>query len=86
MPSENHLPARLELAQEQHIVDQLADLADLGPGVRHQLARLCARKLGCLEQDEQARERRAQLVRDRRGEPRAELLVARSSSPEWLLR
>ena len=69
--------ARLELREEQHLVDQLADLPHLAARLLHELGDVLARQHRRLEQREQACERRAELVRDRRGEAGAELLVRR---------
>jgi hypothetical protein len=57
--------ARLELAQEQHLVDQLADLLHLGPRALDELGHVLARQRRRLEQREQPREWCPQLVRDR---------------------
>ena len=75
VPSETTSRPGLELAEEENVVDQLADLADLGPRLRDRLGGVGAGKLCGLEQHEQPRERRAQLVGDGGGEPGAELLV-----------
>ncbi len=65
----------LELGQEQHLVDQLANRIDLAPRLLDELVDVLAGERRELEQGEQPRERRPQLVRDRGGEPRAQLLV-----------
>ena len=67
--------ARLELAEEQHLVDQLADLLDLGPGAVDEVRHVLAGEHRRLEQRQQPRERGPQLVRDGRREPGAQLLV-----------
>ena len=70
------LAARLELAEEEHVVDQLARLLDLLAGLLHQLGDVRARQGRGLEQNEQPRKRRPQLVRDTAAvKPGAELLV-----------
>ena len=67
--------ARLELAQEQHLVDELRDLVDLAARLLDERGHVLARQRRRLEEREQPRERRPQLVRDGGSEPRAELLV-----------
>ena len=67
--------AGLELAEEQDLVDQLADLVDLRPRALDELRDVLAGERRRLEKREQSRERRPQLVRDRGREARAELLV-----------
>ncbi len=74
--AERHdLASRLELREEEHVVDQLADLLDLPPGSVDQLQRILARKRSRLEQREESRERRPELVRDRGREAGAQLVV-----------
>ena len=73
----NELPARLELAEEEDVVDQLSDLPHLGLGLLDQLVRSASGSVADLEQGEEPRERRAELVRDRGGEAGAKLLVRR---------
>ncbi len=68
---------RLELAEEQHLVDQLPDLLDLGPRPVDEVRDVLAGKGRSLEQGKEARERRAKLVRDRGREACAQLLVRR---------
>ena len=75
MTEGDDLAARLELAEEEHVVDQLARLLDLLPRLLHQLADVGAGERRALEQHQQPRERRAQLVRDGRGEAGPQLLV-----------
>ena len=70
------LAALLELGQEEDVVDELRHLDDLGAGLVDQLADVDARQLRGVEQREQARERRAQLVGDRSGEADPQTLVA----------
>ena len=65
----------LELGEEEHLVDQLADLVDLAPRLLDELGHVLARQARELEQREQPRERRPQLVRDGGGEAGAQLLV-----------
>ena len=67
--------ARLELAEEEHLVDELRDLVDLAARLVDERGDVLAGKRGRLEEREEPRERRAQLVRHRRREPRAKLLV-----------
>ena len=62
------LPALLELAQEEHVVHELGHLDDLVARPPQEALQVGAGQLGGLEQRLQPRERRAQLVRDRRGE------------------
>ena len=69
--------ARFELGQEEHLVDQLADLVDLGARALDEVGDVLPRQRGELEQGEQPGERGPQLVRDGRGESRAQLLVGR---------
>ena len=66
---------RLELGEEEHLVDQLADLVDLAARLLDELRHVLARQRRELEQREQPRERRPQLVRDGGREARAQLLV-----------
>ena len=70
------LAALLELGEEEDVVDELRHLDDLGARLVDQLLHVDARQLRGVEQREQARERRPQLVRDRRREPDAQALVA----------
>ena len=67
--------AGLQLAQEQDVVDQLADVLDLGLALLEQLVDVRRGQRRGLEQREQPGERRPELVRDRSGEPGAKLLV-----------
>ena len=69
--------ARLELAEEEDVVDQVTCLLDLLARLLDEGVDVRTGKRGALEQDEHPRERRPQLVRDRRREARAELLVGR---------
>ena len=69
------LPALLELAQEEDVVHELGHLADLLVSLPQQALQIGAGQLGGLEQRLQPRERRAQLVRDRRGERSAQRFV-----------
>ena len=67
-----------ELAQEQDVVDQLADALDLRPRLLDERHGVLRRKQRRLQQGEQARERRPQLVRDgRRSRPSARRRRAR---------
>ena len=61
----------LELGQEEDVVDESCHLLDLGTNLCEDLCRI---RPG-LDQRQGARERRSQLVRDDRGESRAQLLV-----------
>ena len=67
--------ARFQLREKEHLVDQLADLVDLAACLLDELGHVLSGQAGELEQGEQPRERRPELVRDRRREARAELLV-----------
>ncbi len=69
------LPAALELGEEEDVVDELTHLLDLLSGLGKQVVTVCAGEHGGLEQHEQTRQRRPQLVRDRRGEADSQLLV-----------
>ena len=71
----------LELAQEEHLVDELGDLLDLAGRPGHELGDVLARKGGGLEEGKQPGERRPELMRDRCREARAELLVRRRGRP-----
>jgi hypothetical protein len=74
--TERHdLAARLELAEEQHVVDQVARLLDLLPRLLDEAVDFRAGQGRRLEQHEEARQRRPQLVRDRSGEAGPELLI-----------
>ena len=74
-PERHHFTARLELAEEQDVVDQVAGRVDLLTGLLHELVDVRARKRRGLEQHEQSRERGAELVRDRSREPGPQLLI-----------
>ena len=76
-PERDDLPSGLELAEKEHVVDQVARQLDLLAGLLDELVHVGAGQGRALEQREQARERRAQLVRDRRGEACPQLLVGR---------
>jgi hypothetical protein len=56
------LASRFELAQEEDVVDQLVHQLDLRPHPLESLCRIAARQTRSLDQREQARERRPQLV------------------------
>ena len=75
-PERDDLATLLELGQEEDVVHQLRHLDDLGAGLLDQLLDVDARQLRGVQQREQPRERRAQLVRDRGREPDAQPLVA----------
>ena len=60
----------LELAEEEDVVDQLADLLHLARAPARPSRRRRRRAAQSVEQDDQPRERRAQLVRHGRGEAR----------------
>ena len=68
-------PSGLQLAQEEDVVDELADVLDLRPRLLDERRGVLPRKRRRLQQSEQARERRPQLVRDGRREAGPELLV-----------
>ena len=72
--------ARLELREEQHLVDELGDLVDLAAGLLDERGDVLARERGRLEEREEPGERSAELVRDGGRETRPELLVGREIS------
>ncbi len=74
-PERDDLAARLELAEEEHVVDQVARRLDLLARLVDELLDVGAGQRRGLEQDEQPRERRAKLVRDGGREAGAQLLV-----------
>jgi hypothetical protein len=65
----------LELAQEQDVVDELADVLDLRPRLLDERRRVLPGKGRRLQQGEQARQRRPELVRDGSREAGPQLLV-----------
>ena len=67
--------ARLELAEEQHLVDELRDLVDLATRLLDERGDVLAGKRRRLEERQEPGKRCAELVRDRRGETCAKLLV-----------
>ena len=67
--------ARLELAEEQHLVDELRDLVDLAARLLDERGDVLSGKCGRLEEGEEARERGAQLVRHGGREAGTKLLV-----------
>ena len=67
--------SRLELGEEEHLVDQLGDLVDLAARLLDERGHVLAGKRRRLEQGEKARERCPELVRDGRREPGTQLLV-----------
>ena len=71
------LLAALELGEEEDLVDQRAGVLDLGARLVDQRLDVGARQVGRVEQREDPRERRPQLVRDGGGEARAELVERR---------
>ena len=71
------LAAGLELAEEEHVVDQLPRLLHLEARLLDELVDVGLRKRRALEQDEHPRERRPELVRDGGGEAGPQLLVRR---------
>src|SRR5581483_4539870 len=76
--AERHdLAPGLELAEEEDVVDQLPRLLDLLACLLHQRVDVGARQRRVLEQHEEARERRPQLVRDGGGEADPQLLIRR---------
>jgi hypothetical protein len=58
----DHLTAGLELAQEEHVVDQLIHQRDLVPHLIQHRGGIAARQPGAVDQGEQAGERRSELV------------------------
>jgi two-component system alkaline phosphatase synthesis response regulator PhoP len=73
----HHGAARLELAEEEDVVDELGHRLDLLPSLLEQRLRVRARQGSTVEESEQPCKRCAQFVRDRRRETHAELL-------EWI--
>ena len=74
--AEGHdLPPLLELAQEENVVHELRHLVDLLARLGEERGEIGTGQLGGLEERDEPGERRAQLVRDRRGEGRPELFV-----------
>ena len=73
----DHRAAALQLAEEEDVVDQLADPLHLAARTADQLGLVGAGQEGAFEQRKQPGERRAELVRDGRGEAGSELLVRR---------
>jgi hypothetical protein len=69
------LPALLELAQEEHVVDQLGHLENLLSGLPQEALQIGAGQLGRVEEGLQPSERRSQLVGNRRSKRRAECFV-----------
>ena len=69
MPERDDLLAALELREEEDLVDQRAGVLDLGARLVDQRVHVGARQVGGVEQHEDPRERRAQLVRDGRLKP-----------------
>ena len=69
--------ARLELREEEDLVDQLAHRFDLVSGAVDEGVHVLSRQRCHLEQRQQPRQRRPQLVRDGRREPGPQLLVGR---------
>ena len=67
--------ARLELAEKQHLVDELRDLVDLATCLLDERGHVLAGKRRRLEEREEPGERCPELVRHRRSEPGAKLLV-----------
>src|SRR5262249_42481754 len=74
------LTATLELGQKEHVVDQLAHLLDLLPRLGKESVAIRPRQVRRVQKCQQSRQRRPQLVRDRRGETDSQLLV----SPRFL--
>ena len=68
---------RLELAQKEHLVDELGDLARPLHCLLEQLGHVLTGQSGRLEQCQKARERGPKLVRNGSRESRAQLLVRR---------
>ena len=66
---------RFELAEEQHVVDELADPVDLPRASSMSAVRSAPGSIADSSRASEPRERRPQLVRDRRREPRPQLLV-----------
>ncbi len=68
------LGAALELGEEEDLVDQLAGVLDLGARLLEKRRDVGVGQVGGVEQDEDARERRSELVGDRGREPGAQLV------------
>jgi hypothetical protein len=74
-PEGHDLAAGLELAEEENVVDELADLSHLGVRLLDEFLHVRVGKEGRLEERQEPREGRPQLVRDGGREAGAELLV-----------
>lgn len=75
--TERHdLAAALEFGEEEDLVDQSAGVLDLGPCLVDEGANVRIGEIGRIEQREDARERRAELVGDRCRESGAQLVEA----------
>jgi DNA-binding response OmpR family regulator len=72
----NDLTPALELRQEEDLVDQRSGVLDLGAGVVDERVHIGARKCDRVEEREDPRERRSQLMRHRGCEAGAELVEA----------
>jgi DNA-binding response OmpR family regulator len=72
----NDLTPALELRQEEDLVDQRSGVLDLGAGVVDERVHVGARQCDRVEEREDPRERRSQLVRHRGREAGAELVEA----------
>ena len=75
-PSATTSRAALELGQEEDLVDQRAGVLDLDARLRDQPCDVRAGQIGGVEEREDPRERRPQLVRDGGGEAGAKLVEA----------
>lgn len=75
----DYLASLLELAQEQDVVHELGHLLDLAASLPEQCGQVGARELGRLEQRDESRERRPQLMGDSSRERHSELFVFRST-------
>jgi DNA-binding response OmpR family regulator len=76
VPERHDLLAALELREEEHLVDQGSGVLDLCLRLLDQIADVGAGQVGQVEQSEDPRKRRPQLMRDRSREAGAKLVEA----------
>ena len=76
VPKRDDLASALELRQEEDLVDQGSGVLDLDAGLRDQPVDVRAGEIRRVEEREDPRERRPQLVRDGCGEAGAKLVEA----------
>ena len=77
---EDSRATRLQLTQEEDVIDQHPHLLDFSPPLFEERDRILAGKRGGLQQGQEARQRRPELVRDRGREPDPQLFVGRKVS------